>query len=78
MKIKFVAIVLLLSAVGQAQASFDSQYIDLARTRKYLGGADEADLKVQPNLKQSSKSNKKQPEQNKKPQRPVSSGQAEN
>jgi hypothetical protein len=50
----------------------ESIYIELARTRQYAGGADEADLKVQTYLKQSSKLKNRSNEQRRRVQQPAS------
>ncbi len=42
-----------------AQAAQISQYVEVARTRLYKGGADESDLKVQPVLYQAPVKKKK-------------------
>ena len=45
--------------IGFAQAADDKNYSELARTRRYAGGVDESDLKVQPVLYQTPSSKKK-------------------
>jgi hypothetical protein len=45
--------------IGFAQAADDSNYAEIARTRRYAGGADESDLKVQATLYQTPSSKKK-------------------
>ncbi len=49
----------LILVMGFAQAADDSNYSEIARTRRYVGGADESDLKVQATLYQTPSSKKK-------------------
>lgn len=58
MKYVFSAIFILSAFVVEA-ALPSTQYIDLARSRKYIGGKDEGDLKVQPVLYQAPNKKKK-------------------
>ncbi len=41
------------------RADEDSTYVEIAKLRKYASGADESDLKVQPELKQTQQNKKK-------------------
>lgn len=68
MKIKIVILGILSLSFAQALIASESVYTDVARAKKYVGGADETELKVQLNLKQSSKLNKKLSEPRKKQQ----------
>ena len=45
--------------IGFAQAADDLNYAEIARTRRYAGGIDESDLKVQASLYQTPSSKKK-------------------
>ena len=52
-------IYLLLTISFSAEAAQISQFVEVARTRLYKGGADETDLKVQPVLYQAPAKKKK-------------------
>lgn len=54
-----LSVIVILSAVVVEAAMPSTQYIDLARSRKYIGGKDESDLKVQPVLYQAPNKKKK-------------------
>ena len=54
---KIILLGLLMSL--KAVASEQSEYMDLARSRKYIGGPDESDLKVQAVLYQAPNKKKK-------------------
>lgn len=54
-----LSVIVILSAFVVQAAMPSTQYIDLARSRKYIGGKDEGDLKVQPVLYQASNKKKK-------------------
>lgn len=45
----------------QANANEETPYAEIARLRQYPGGADESDLKVQPELNQDTAIKKKKP-----------------
>ena len=45
----FVALTSIFLAVPKVSAEEQSQYTEVARERRYVGGADESDLKVQAN-----------------------------
>lgn len=62
---KKALILFVIFGFGEVYAAQGSQYIDLARSRKYIGGRDEGDLKVQPKLYQP-------PNKKKKPAKPES------
>ena len=49
----------LILIIGFAQAADDTNYAEIARTRRYSGGVDESDLKVQATLYQTPSSKKK-------------------
>jgi hypothetical protein len=53
-----IFVISLLFFTFEARAAQISQYIEIARTRLYKGGADESDLKVQPVLYQPAKKKK--------------------
>jgi hypothetical protein len=52
----FIFTVLLLSFSGPIWAAEDSVFAEKARTRQYLGGPDETDLKVQAQIQKLQKS----------------------
>ena len=54
-----LSVIVILSAVVVEAAMPSTQYIDLARSRKYIGGKDESDLKVQSVLYQAPNKKKK-------------------
>ena len=54
-----LGVIVILSAFVVQAARPSTQYIDMARSRKYIGGKDESDLKVQRVLYQAPNKKKK-------------------
>lgn len=54
-----VSFLFTLSVAQNIQAAQESTYTEIAKSRKYIGGADESDLKVQPTLNRSQNKKKK-------------------
>lgn len=54
-----LGVIVILSAFVVQAAMPSTQYIDMARSRKYIGGKDESDLKVQRVLYQAPNKKKK-------------------